>query len=244
MTRVHVDQPLESGQELALPPEAAHHLARVLRVAPGAGVVLFNGRGGEFAATVIAVGKRELRVRLAAEHDPVERESPLDLTLMQCVSKGERMDLTIQKAVELGVRRFVPLRSERSVVRLDADRWAKKGEHWRGVIVAACEQCGRNRLPELAPVDDLDRVLAARDDVAPALRLVLAPTAQPTLSRIDRAAAVHLLVGPEGGLSPQELARAVAAGWQPLQLGPRVLRTETAGPAALAVLQARWGDLS
>ncbi|TAM09218.1 MAG: 16S rRNA (uracil(1498)-N(3))-methyltransferase [Nevskiaceae bacterium] len=238
MTRVHVSETLVAGQALELPPAAAHHVAQVLRLAAGAALVLFDGTGGEYDAVLETVERRSVRVRVGA-HRAVERESALCLTLAQCVSKGERMDYTIQKAVELGVTRIQPVLSARSVVKLDAARWAKKREHWLGVIASACEQCGRNRVPELAPAVPLSKWLATRHGLC----LVLVPMAQVGLRTLARVSAVSLLVGPEGGLSEDEIAEAQAAGCTAIHLGPRVLRTETAGVATLAALQALWGDL-
>lgn len=238
MTRVYVPGPLVAGRALALPPAAARHVAQVLRLSAGAAVVLFDGTGGEYDAVLDAVERRMVHVRVVA-HRAVERESRLALTLAQCVSKGERMDYAIQKAVELGVTRILPVLSARSVVKLDAVRWERKLDHWRGIIIAACEQCGRNRVPELAPAVPLPGWLASGDG----LRLVLAPTARDGVGALTPAPAVSLLVGPEGGLSEEEIALARQHGCTPVRLGPRVLRTETAGVAALAVLQAVWGDL-
>ncbi len=243
MTRLYLPVSLVESELLSLPDAAARHVVQVLRLGPGAALTVFNGEGGEYAATLESVGKRAACVRIDS-HDLVERESSLDLTLVQCVSKGDRMDYTVQKAVELGVRRVVPVLSARSVVRMDADRWQKKLEHWRGVIAAACEQCGRNRLPELSPVCELDDLLADARRRPAELRLVLAPTAPQTLHGIDRAAAVSLLVGPEGGLTDAEITRLQRGGYLALGMGPRVLRTETAGVAALAAMQALWGDLA
>jgi 16S rRNA (uracil1498-N3)-methyltransferase len=239
--RIHVDGPLADGQELDLPAAAARHVVQVLRLRPPAPLILFDGSGGEYAATLLPGGSS--RVRLGARTD-VERESPLALTLLQGISRGERMDYTIQKAVELGVQRIVPVTTRRSVVRLSAERAAKRRAHWQGVVVSACEQCGRARLPQLLPLQPHE--VALHDGAPPeALRFVLAPEATTTLHAIaETPSAVALLVGPEGGLDDSELTAAAAAGWRGIRLGPRVLRTETAGAAALAVLQARWGDLA
>lgn len=239
MTRIHVPLPLAVGASLDLPDEAARHVAQVLRMRVGEPLVLFNGEGGEYQATITATGRRDVAVSIDS-FDPVDRESRLDITLVQCVSKGERMDYTVQKAVELGVSRILPLLSERSVVKLDAERWDKKLEHWRGIAASACEQSGRTRLPEVAPVQKLDAWLATS---ASALRLVLAPTESVSLNALPPATSIALLIGPEGGLSDNEIAAARQAGCVGIGLGPRVLRTETAGVAALAALQLLWGDL-
>ncbi|HEU0196464.1 MAG TPA: 16S rRNA (uracil(1498)-N(3))-methyltransferase [Nevskiaceae bacterium] len=238
MTRLYVEAPLAEGARLDLPADAAHHAVQVLRLGAGATLTLFDGRGGEYQARIESADRRSVVVGVGA-HSEVERESALDLTLAQCVSKGDRMDYTIQKAVELGVTRIVPLLSARSVVRLDAERWRKKLEHWRGVVRAACEQCGRNLLPELAPVVPLMDWLSHSAGV----RLVLVPDAEQALGGIEPAGAATLLVGPEGGLESSEIEAAQRRGCTAVRLGPRVLRTETAGVALLAALQVLWGDL-
>lgn len=239
MTRVHVHEPLTVDTRLALPEVAVHHLAQVLHVRPGELLVLFNGTGGEYEAVIESVDRRSVHVRVESYRE-VERESPLQVTLAQCVSKGERMDYAIQKAVELGVQRIVPLLSQRGVVRLDAERWERKLTHWRAVAVAACEQSGRTRMPHVDAVQKLETWLAA----APAgTRLVLAPQAATTLRHVRDLHSPTLLVGPEGGLAAEEVEAARRWDFRPVGLGPRVLRTETAGVAALAAIQALWGDL-
>ncbi|NLO80813.1 MAG: 16S rRNA (uracil(1498)-N(3))-methyltransferase [Xanthomonadaceae bacterium] len=235
---LYVDLPLQPGTELELPTEVINHL-RVLRLGPGQRLRLFNGQGGEYLATLLALERRSARVAVE-RHLPHEAESPLAITLIQGVSKGERMDFTIQKAVELGVTGIQPVFTERSVVQLDGDRLEKRSRHWRGVAIAACEQCGRNRIPELLPPLPL---AAAWDCVQAELRLVLNPLEGRRLRELPAAASLALLVGPEGGLSEAEVAAAIAHGFVSLQLGPRILRTETAGLAALAALQALHGDL-
>jgi 16S rRNA (uracil1498-N3)-methyltransferase len=239
MTRIHLAVALSEGLELSLPEPAFRHLVQVLRLRENEDFIAFDGRGGEYAATLIEVGKRQAAARIGA-HDPVSRESPLDLRLAQCVSKGERMDYTLQKAVELGVTRITPLISERSVVRLDAERWDRKLEHWRGVIVAACEQSGRTCVPALDPALPLPQWLGAGID---GLGLVLDPAGDAGLARLHAPTGpLTLLAGPEGGLSDAEIAAARRAGFAGLRLGPRVLRTETAAVALIAALQAAWGD--
>lgn len=241
MTRVFIEQALQSGAPLELPEGAARHLVQVLRLRPGARFVVFNGAGDEYEASLVATGKRGASARIG-ERLAADRESPLPVTLAQCVSKGERMDYAIQKAVELGVSRIVPLLSSRSVVRLDSERWERKLEHWRGVMVSACEQSGRTKLPSLAPVTELSRWLDQAD--ASALNLVLAPgTGRPLAQQAPGAGQpIVLLIGPEGGLGAGEILQAERCGFQAIALGPRILRTETAGVAALAALQALWGD--
>jgi 16S rRNA (uracil1498-N3)-methyltransferase len=204
--------------------------------------VLFNGEGGEFRATLTGIAKKAARARVGAFSN-VNRESPLQITLAQSVSKGERMDFALQKAVELGVADIVPLLTARSVVRVDEERREKKQEHWQGVINAAAEQCGRTRLPRLQSLLRLDRWLAQVP--ARTLKLTLSPQATTTLNQLSHAGEpIALLVGPEGGFSDAEVALAAGHGFHSVTLGPRVLRTETAGVAALAAFQALWGDFA
>ena len=241
LTRIFVEEALESGREQRLGASAAAHVARVLRLEAGAELTVFDGRGGEYPATIIEGRGTMLRVRIGARRD-VEREAALRITLAQGISRGERMDWVIQKATELGVAAIVPLLTERSVVKLDARQAAKRREHWRGIVVAACEQSGRNRLPEvLAP-----QALAHWLETAPhdASRVLLDPTASTGMRELGSCAAVTVLIGPEGGLSPAERSLALKAGFSPVRLGPRVLRTETAAIAALTALQVLAGDLS
>ncbi len=236
--RLYVPESLSSGEELALPVEAANHL-KVLRLRPGAPLTLFNGEGGEYEAELLALERREVRVRVG-EHRAHEVESPLEITLLQGISKGERMDFTIQKAVELGVTRILPVFTERSVVQLRDDRLEKRHRHWIGVIESACEQCGRNRLPELLEARPLADAWPA---VGEGLHLVLAPEASTGLRDLSLSRRISLLIGPEGGLSAVEVDQALSQGFTGLRLGPRILRTETAGLAALAALQVAAGDL-
>jgi 16S rRNA (uracil1498-N3)-methyltransferase len=212
---------------------------RVLRLPPGAPVVLFDGRGGEYPARIERIERDRVYAELAAWQE-IERESPLVVTLVQALQAGDKMDFTIQKAVELGVRDIVPVESRRSVLRLSGERAAKRVAHWQGVVASACEQCGRNQVPLVAPLEKLENWLAR--PAGGVLRLMLAPDAGQTLADIEPAGAVQLLIGAEGGLDPQEMIAAQQAGFQAVRLGPRVLRTETAGLAVLAALQALWGD--
>ena len=223
-----------------LPPEQSHHLAHVLRAVVGDAVTVFDGEGQEYNAEITRIGKRAVTVRLG-EGSVVDRESPLKVVLAQGISSGERMDYTIQKAVELGIGGIQPLITERSIVRLDASRAAKRVAHWQGVVVAACEQCGRNVVP---PVEDVVTLTAWLGGL-PALsrRFLLTPEGTTRLGELPRPAeTVILLAGPEGGLSRRERENAGLAGFEPLRLGPRILRTETAALAALASMQAMWGD--
>jgi len=238
--RFFIPGPLVSGSNSLLPETASHHAARVLRLRVGDAVTLFNGEGGEFAATISTLGKRDVEVNVGA-HTATERESPLAVTLVQAVSSGERMDHTIQKAVELGVTRIVPVQSERSVTRLKGERARKRVAHWQQIVISACEQCGRNRVP---PVDDLlmlENWLAA--EPGKVARWLLAPDADQPLRDLPRPMLpIEVLVGPEGGFTETETVMAQRAGYHPLTLGPRTLRTETAAPTLLAVLQTLWGD--
>lgn len=239
-SRVWLDAPLESGAGIELPEGPFRHLVQVLRMQAGDRVTVFNGQGGEYEAVLEAVAKRSATLRIGAFHD-VNRESPLALTLVQGISKGERMDWTIQKAVELGVSAIVPVLTERCNVNLDRERQNKKLDHWRGIIVSACEQSGRTRLPVLEPIRKFADWLAQPHA---GTRLVLDPTASTALGRVENLrGATTLLVGPEGGFSEMEIRIATQAGFAGVRLGPRVLRTETAGVAALAVLQSLGGDL-
>lgn len=239
--RIHVDQPLAVGAELALPAQAGEHVARVLRLAVGDPLTLFNGDGSDYASTLLTIGKREVRVHVQSRQD-VHGESPLHLTLAQGVARGEKMDLIVQKATELGVARIVPVFTERAEVRLDAARAEKRLAHWRAVAASACEQCGRARLPEIAPAVPLAGWLTSLVDID-ALRLALLPEAATKLRALpETPAGIVLAVGPEGGLSDNDVTALSSAGFLGLRLGPRILRTETAGLAALAALQALRGD--
>jgi 16S rRNA (uracil1498-N3)-methyltransferase len=238
--RIYHPEPLCANARIALSASAARHVGRVLRLGIGDTLTLFDGSGGDYPATIVEAGKRELWVE-CGEKRHHECESPLQITLAQGVSKGERMDYTIQKAVELGVGRIVPLDTERSVVSLKGDRLQKKMDHWRGVIISACEQCGRNIVPELLPLITLNQWL---QQATPDNALLLDHRAESGLSGITlQGKECTLLIGPEGGLSPLEQEAATAAGYLGMRLGPRVLRTETAALTALAAIQSRWGDM-
>jgi 16S rRNA (uracil1498-N3)-methyltransferase len=231
---------LASGAEIALPPGAAHHAVRVLRLKQGDALVLFDGEGGECAARLARVDGGTVLARIG-ERRSVERESPLAVTLVQGLAAADRMDYAIQKAVELGVAAIVPVTTARSVARLDDERARRRVEHWRQIVVSACEQCGRDRLPAIHALCDLSEWL--RTPSIALSRLLLAPDAGRSLAELDRPdGAIELLVGPEGGFTPDESAAAVAAGFHAVRLGPRILRTETVAPAALAAMNALWGD--
>lgn len=239
LPRFYCREALSPGAHVELPEPVARHAVRVLRLPPGAPMILFDGRGGEYLANIERIERERVFAELAAWND-VERESPLAVTLVQALQAGDKMDFTIQKAVELGVRDFVPVESRRSVLKLAGERAARRVAHWQGVAASACEQCGRNQVPIVAPLERLDHWLSK--PAKGALRLMLAPDAEQTLADIAPAQEVQLLIGAEGGLDPQEVIAAQQAGFQPVRLGPRVLRTETAGLAALAALQVLWGD--
>ena len=240
MTRMYFPGELEPGRSCTLPPPQAHHALRVLRLKRGEPVILFNGDGAEYAAVVLEASRTRYALNVTGR-EAVDRESPFAVTLAQAVSGGERMDYTIQKAVELGVTAIQPLEASRSVVRLSGDRARKRLTHWQAVAIAACEQCGRNRVPQVLPLARLDAFLAAPS--ASEQRMLLSPRSARGLRELGRSAgAIVLLAGPEGGLTPGEERAAGAAGFLPVRLGPRVLRTETAAVAALAAMQALWGD--
>ncbi|WP_426700647.1 16S rRNA (uracil(1498)-N(3))-methyltransferase [Rhodanobacter sp. Col0626] len=239
--RIHADLPLDPGSELSLPAQASEHVARVLRLTAGDPLTLFNGDGNDYPASILTVGKREVTVRIESRQI-LHNESPLPLTLAQGVARGEKMDLIVQKATELGVVRIVPLLTERSEVKLDSTRAEKRLAHWRAVAASACEQSGRARVPEIIPALPLATWLGNLDTDG-ALRLALLPEASRTSRELRFDASGGLLVvGPEGGLGERDIAALTAAGFDGLRLGPRILRTETAGLAALAALQALHGD--
>ncbi len=242
VTRVHVELPLAAGVEIELPDNAANHLVRVLRLGVGDHCTLFNGDGLDYPARLVDAGKRMVRV-VVERGIVIDNESPLPLVLLQGVARGEKMDLILQKAAELGVVSLHPLYSQRSEVKLVGARADKRLAHWRGVVVAACEQCGRARVPAVAMPLPLVHALAALPDGG--LRLILDPDADASLTQltVDASQPVCLAVGPEGGWSSQDRDQLAAAGFNGVRLGPRVLRTETAGLAAIAALQVLHGDL-
>src|SRR5476651_1982933 len=241
LTRVYVEAALTGGTRGLVSGNAANHIARVLRLGVGDAVTLFDGRGGEYTARIEALKKDAVEVAIG-EHIAIERESKLAVTLAQGISRGERMDWVMQKATELGVQRIVPLITKRSVVRLDPGQAQKKLQHWRGIIIASCEQCGRNRLPPLAAPRDLQEFLGS-EATSVAMRLLLSPIGTLRIGAIKLVQKFTVLIGPEGGLAPEEAQAAIAQGFVGVQLGPRVLRTETAAIAALAALQQALGDL-
>lgn len=237
--RFYCREALSPGAHIDLPEPVARHAVRVLRLPPGAAVVLFDGRGGEYDARIERIERDRVVAALGAWRD-VERESGLAVTLIQAVQAGEKMDYTVQKAVELGVSHIVPVDSRRSVTRLAGERAARRVAHWQGVAAAACEQCGRNQVPQLAPLERLENWLAR--PASGVLRLILAPDAEQALVDLPPVTNVQMLIGAEGGLDPQEIVAAKQVGFKAVRMGPRILRTETAGLAALAAMQALWGD--
>jgi 16S rRNA (uracil1498-N3)-methyltransferase len=240
--RVHVPQALDPGREILLPEQAGEHLARVLRLERGHPLILFNGDGREYDATLASLAKRAVSAEVAAVR-VIDRESPLPLTLAQGIARGEKMDWILQKATELGAARIVPLVTERTEVRLDEERAERRMHHWTQVIAGACEQSGRTQLPELDPPQRLERWLETLGNQA-GLRLALGPGGELTVRTLPPLAnGAILCVGPEGGLSDHDVAVLKQGGFAALGLGPRILRTETAGIAALAALQALHGDL-
>jgi 16S rRNA (uracil1498-N3)-methyltransferase len=266
LTRIYVEAALSPGLVVELPPDAALHVAKVLRARAGDPLILFNGDGREFSASVETAAGSRVRATVA-QPQSVDRESPLAATLVQSVPRGDRMDFIVQKATELGVARIVPVLSQRSVVRLDERQAESKSAHWRGIAIGACEQCGRNRLPAVDRPRALLNFLG--EPSAADTRLVLDPEAPPygataglaAAAGLDAAAgqgqgaaagqraatelgaAVTIAVGPEGGFTADELEAFRVAGYRGIRLGPRILRSETAAIAALTWLQVRYGDL-
>ncbi|MDR1163757.1 MAG: 16S rRNA (uracil(1498)-N(3))-methyltransferase [Candidatus Accumulibacter sp.] len=238
--------PLLAGARVELSDQVARHAGKSRRLKAGDALILFNGLGGEFAATILpADPDKPTRMTVEVEEKrEVDRESPLAITLIQALLPGEKMDTTVQKAVELGVSRIVPVVSRRSVPRLEAERTRRRLEHWRGIVVSACEQCGRNRLPEVDAPQSLIDYLAAQEPARSSLaRRILLPDADARFSdHPPEASGVELLVGAEGGFDLEEVRLARAKGFLPSRLGRRTLRTETAGIAAIAAIQSLWGD--
>ena len=231
---------LISGQHMALPDAAAHHASRVLRLQPGDAVALFSGAGGEFAASINAIDRRGVTV-LVGEWHAIERESRLAIVLAQALSTGEKMDFTLQKAVELGATEIQPLTSSRSVVRLSGERAQKRVEHWQNIVIAACEQCGRNRVPVVRQIMPLLTWLSEKEEAG--LCLMMSPVAAISLRDLPRPdGPITLLAGPEGGFTDAEIVAAQACGFTSVRLGVRILRTETAALAGLSAIQTLWGD--
>ena len=240
LTRSHVAAPLQAGDEITLPDDVAAHLLRVLRLQEGDACVLFNGDCHDYDARITAIGKREARAQLLSARR-IDNESPLRITLLQGIARGEKMDWILQKATELGVARFLPVSSDRSEVKLDAQRADKRLAHWRGIVVSACEQSGRAVVPDVVAPQALAHAATSRTGRG----FILDPFAEASLAALQGAALREctIAIGPEGGWSPRDREHLLAAGFEGLRLGPRVLRTETAGIAAIAALQALGGDL-
>jgi len=241
LTRCSLELPLQLGHIMDMPTGIARHLVQVLRLRAGDRCVLFNGDGYDYSAVISGLSKQRVQVRVESRQ-PVDNESILAITLLQGMARGEKMDLILQKATELGVREIIPVNSQRSEVRLDADRAEKRLAHWRAVVAAACAQCGRARIPTITAPHALASVLST---LTSELRLFLDPTEEAKkITELPTPAANHvvLAIGPEGGWSARDREQLTAAGFQGVRLGPRILRTETAGLAAIAVLQTHWGD--
>lgn len=241
MPRIYQAIPLKPDSTVQLDDAATHHIARVLRAKVGDEVVLFNGEGSEFPGTISHIDKKTVTVQIEKKIDR-DAESPLELYLAQGISRGEKMDYTIQKAVELGVKKIFPLLTERCNVKLDDERRDKRFQHWRSIVIGACEQSGRNRIPEILAPQTLPQFL---DTIEADWKFVLAPQAEKKLSEsaIQKTSRVVLLIGPEGGLSEREIELAQKKNFLTLNLGPRILRTETAAVAAMSALQFYAGDL-
>lgn len=241
ITRIHCPQGLAPGATVALPAVAGHHVARVLRLKEGDALTLFDGRGGEWSATIARIHKDDVHAHLLA-FDAVERESQPAVTLVQSIAAGDKMDWIVQKCVELGVAAIRPVAAKRSVVRLSGERMERRVAHWQAIAVAACEQCGRNRVPRVAPIVDLPQYLA-EPAAENGLRLLALPDSTRRVRDLAQPEGpVSLLVGPEGGFEEGELAAARLTGYGDVSFGSRVLRTETAGAAALAGMLVLWGD--
>ncbi len=237
--RIYTAQPLTPGTSMPLDAGPSQHIARALRMQAGDALVLFDGTGGDFPAELLQVSRKEVVVKLG-ERRKQETESPLAIHLGIAISRGDRMDWVVQKATELGVTALSPLFTERTEVKLSGERADKKLRHWQQIAVSACEQCGRNRLPGISGPGNLEQWL---DNTRAERKLVLHHRAQTDDAATPAPHSIALLVGPEGGLSEAEIATAERAGYRAMSLGPRVLRTETAPLAALAILQSRWGDM-
>lgn len=243
VTRNYLAQPLQPGQRVALPEAVANHLLRVLRLSVGDALIVFNGDGFDYHATLATAERRSAQIQVQSR-SAASGESPLSITLGQGIARGDKMDWVLQKATELGVAAIAPLRTQWTEVRLTAERAERRHQHWHGVIAAACEQCGRAVLPALNETSELSNWAA--NAPSNALRFLLDPDAEHTLRSCpppQPGQPVWLAVGPEGGLSEYDIATLRAAGFSGLRLGPRVLRTETAGLAVIAAMQALWGDL-
>lgn len=240
--RFHCPFPLAPGAQVDLPEAASRHALKVLRMKAGDSVILFDGQGGEWRAELLKVSAGGTARAALRDFSARDCESSLQVTLVQALPAGDKMDWVVEKCVELGISAIQPVAAKRSVVRLSAERMARRVAHWNAIAGAACEQCGRNRVPAVAPVIDLPQYLGGAK-AQNARRLLLAPAGGTALNTLEMPVEpVVIMIGPEGGWEEGELLAAQAAGCVAVRLGPRVLRTETAGAAMLAALQARWGD--
>lgn len=237
--RIYTDSALREGATAELDENAAQHVGRVLRMQPGQTLRLFNGDGNDYPATITSASKKNVEVQVGTP-DANPTESPLDIILGQALSKGDRMDYAVQKAVEMGVTRIVPLTTERCDVKLKGDREDKRLRHWQSVAISAAEQCGRARVPDILPVMTVTEWLEHTRNCE--VRLVLHHRTEQSLDTLAKPTRVALMIGPEGGLSADEISQAESEGFLPVALGPRVLRTETAPVAAMALCQYLWGD--
>jgi 16S rRNA (uracil1498-N3)-methyltransferase len=237
--RIYTERPLEINREVELGQSASRHLSKALRLKEGAAIILFNGEGGQYQATISSINKNSVRA-LLSEFFQADNESPLEIHLGICISRGERMDHIIQKSTELGVSEITPLFGERTEVKLNSDRQQKKLDHWQQIAISACEQSGRNRIPLINKIQKPEHWV---NELEATTKLVLHHRNANTIKNLPASISVALLVGPEGGLSDDEISNAEKSGCQSLALGPRVLRTETAPLAAIAMLQAYWGDM-
>ena len=240
MPRVYQDFSGQVDDVVELSEDASHHLMRVLRLGVGASVTVFNGKDIEYETKIIGQTKRNLQVQIISVLQQ-SRESPCRIHLYQAVSKGERMDFVVQKAVELGVAQITPLLTSRSVVKLNKQRWAKKQQHWQDIAKSACEQCGRNLIPIIHEVSQFHSAIMHSQEP---IRFVLDPHQPTSLStNHEETQSIALLIGPEGGFTRDEITCAIAKGFDCITLGPRVLRTETAALCAIALIQAKFGDI-
>jgi len=238
--RIYQPGALAPQQLLQLVDDAANHVGRVLRMAPGDALILLNGDGHDYPAVITDCGKKTVTVQISAKLEN-NVESPLKIHLGQGISRGDRMDFAIQKAVELGVTEITPLFTERCGVKLDAERLQKRTEQWRKIAISACEQSGRSRVPTVHSAQNLDKWLGQPTEE---LKLTLDPWAKDTIKTLTPVTAVRLVIGPEGGFSDREVQLTTSAGFVAVQLGPRVLRTETAALTAISALQLQMGDLA
>ncbi|MRX28123.1 16S rRNA (uracil(1498)-N(3))-methyltransferase [Kangiella sp. HZ709] len=239
LNRIYQNQPLLINSIVALDKSASIHLSKVLRIAIDSRIELFNGNGHRYQAEIVSIERNQVSARVLSEHS-VNNESPLNIHLFQAVSRGDKMDLTVQKSVELGVKEFTPIISERCGVKLDQKRWQKKLEHWQKVIISACEQSGRDVVPVINPVLNWDEAIKKINNcffLDPHTNITLADIKKPNLQQ-----KIQLWIGPEGGFSDSEVAEIESSGTTPVSLGPRILRTETAALATVSALNTLWGD--